>query len=280
MTKTNTWNLTEGLRHYADEIEVLQADVQARLLREVRDATNASHLLESHALDSVTRTRLMAQVRLGERAKKRLICSNVRLVIWVARRAQVRCRDLELDDLVQEGVSGLSRAIEKYDASFGTTLSTYATWWIRQSIDRAIMNGGLVRIPVHVQDGTFCSSQVRSSAKRFARIDSLDAVLARFDTSPDDGEGELCNRPDADLAALRDPASEDDRDGIEARSTVETVLGQLSEREAMILRMRNGIDGDPMTLEEIGRSLGITRERVRQIEHAALEKGRKILAKA
>lgn len=271
---TSTWNLTEGLRRYADEVEVLDPAVQARLLAEVSRSREAQELLDRSALDPATRTRLMAQVRVGERARHRLICANMRLVIWVARRAQNRRRHLELDDLIQEGVGGLTRAIEKYDASVGAALSTYAVWWIRHSIDRAIFNAGLVRIPVHVQDGTTRSRHIRSSAERFATIESLDAVLADLGSGTDDRDDES----GTDLLALRDPSAEDRCAQIDARSAVATVLGRLSEREAMILRLRSGIDGDPMTLEQIGSRLGITRERVRQIEHGALEKSRSILA--
>lgn len=277
-TNHNPGNLTDGFRRFVDEVEVLDPATQRRLLVEVGRMLDAQRLLDERAVDEATARRLAAQIRLGRRAMHRLICSNMRLVIWVARRAHRRQRVLELDDLVQEGVGGLTRAIEKYDLSYGTALSTYATWWIRQAVDRAIMNAGLVRIPVHVQDGTTSDPTTQRCARRFDSIESIEALTSDFESRGTEAviadDGDWCE-VDSDLPILA--VVDDPSEAIDARATVATLLRTLTPREATILARRSGIDGDPMTLEQIGRDLGLTRERVRQIEHKALEKSRAAL---
>jgi RNA polymerase primary sigma factor len=277
----NTWNLPTGLRAHAMEIEVLQPDVQRRLLVEVQRGEQARRRLSASSLGPAEQRALEAQVRLGHRATRRLVSSNLRLVIWIARRAVRHQNVLEFDDLVQEGVTGLTRAIEKFDLERGTSLSTYATWWIRQSISRAIINAGLVRIPVHVQDGSSRTSASETCAARFRRMASLeaelDALRSHAADAVADGALELLEE-DSDLLVAE---HEDDLgDAIGARSVVAHVLSRLNAREVMVLECRAGMRGDPMTLEEIGQRLGVTRERVRQIEHRALERSRALLKEA
>ena len=279
MSSKKTGALPAGLRQHAAEVEVLPPVLQRRLLLEVQRGHAAAAALDECS-DPAGRRDLQAQVRLGRRAMQRMISSNMRLVTWVVSRFHPKAHNLDRDDLVQEGVGGLTRAIEKFDLTRDTAFSTYATWWIRQSVSRAMMNGGLVRIPVHVQDGTAASEAARAWARRFDEIMSIEGLYDDLDDLEAElsAAGEIDDWPDHDLDV--GPATDAVDDEVEAdlvRQLVRDALAQLDEREAMILRCRCGLDGDPETLEEIGQRLGVTRERVRQIEKTALAKCRRRL---
>jgi len=268
---------------HAAEVEMLSADQQRRLLAAVQQGQVASERLERGVADPTVQRRLEAEVRTARRARERLVCANMKLVAWVVDRLTRRSRWLDRDDLIQEGVSGLTRAIEKFDLSMGTALSTYATLWIRQSVTRAILNANLVRIPVHVGDGTNTNPFVIRCARRFDEIDSIDELLETLDEAEAEmvALGDLDDWPDAGLDPDRGLAIQDDFVGdFEAATLAHDVLANLDSREAYILASRHGLHGVPMTLEQIGLTLGITRERVRQIEHAALASARSRLTKA
>lgn len=282
-THVRATNLPAGLRGHLDEIEVLRPDMQRRLLLEVRRGRDAALLLSEENSDANTQRALEAQVRTGQRATNRLICSNMRLVIWVVSRSRRECRWLDRDDLIQEGVRGLARAIEKFDLDRGTTLSTYATNWIRQAVQRAKENSGLVRIPAHVQDGTTGGLAARAWAERFDDMMSIEGLAADLEEVEAEFMAECGPSEWADTAANLGASVNDTDEYVDARvleETVATVLAHLGAREAMVLRARCGLDGDRQTLEEIGVRLGVTRERVRQIEKSALEKCRCILERA
>src|SRR5919198_434708 len=233
---------------------------------------------------------LAKRVERGDReAKERMINSNLRLVISIAKRYQNR--NLPLGDLFQEGVIGLNRAVEKFDWRRGYKFSTYATWWIRQACQRAVSGqSATIRVPTHVHERRVklggAASRLEATLGReptreelaeatglsLRHVDeALDVAeapvsLNRAIGSEEDGElGDLFADPEA-----LDPAAEA-TDSLR-RQAVRRVVASLPERERRILELRFGFDGEPASLEQIGKELGITRERVRQLEAEAFER--------
>jgi RNA polymerase primary sigma factor len=223
-------------------------------------------------------------------ARERFIAGNLRLVVSIAKRYQAS--GLSLIDLVQEGNLGLMRAVEKFDADRGYKFSTYATWWIRQAITRAIADKGrTIRVPAHVGDALASVNRVSaelnkilgreptmaelSDASGFAADRIIDLRAAVHDVvslsaplgASDDG-GEL-----ADLVPdVRADTPHEVETHLE-QEAVALVLGALSERERRVLQLRFGLTGGaPRTLEDLGREFEVTRERIRQIEAKALTK--------
>jgi RNA polymerase primary sigma factor len=222
-------------------------------------------------------------------AKERMINCNLRLVISIARRYQGL--GVQLGDLIQEGVIGLNRAVEKFDWRRGFKFSTYATWWIRQACQRAISNSSAtIRIPTHVHERRIRLARARQrletergvepTAEELAAETGLElryveealgavAVSTSLNQpigSNEDGEfGDLFEDPNA-----LDPAEE--AASSLQRQSVRTAVQKLPERERRLIELRFGLDGDPQSLEAIGRELGISRERIRQLEAEALAK--------
>jgi RNA polymerase primary sigma factor len=220
-------------------------------------------------------------------AKERMINSNLRLVISIAKRYQGH--GVPLGDLVQEGVIGLNRAVEKFDWRRGFKFSTYATWWIRQSVQRAVANHArTIRVPVHVverqQKLSRAARRLEVELGREATKDELaeatglpmqhvdealgaaHASVSLNQTVGSDDEGEL-----GDLFADREAADPfDEAEESLRRQGVRKALDALPERERRILELRFGFEGEPWTLEAIGHELDLTRERVRQLEAQAL----------
>ncbi|NTV62892.1 MAG: sigma-70 family RNA polymerase sigma factor [Oscillochloris sp.] len=250
----------------------------------------ARRLSDEHPLTTSDRWRLEHQVGSGAAARAQLINSNLRLVVSIARRYQGH--GLSLLDLIQEGSLGLMRAVDKFDPSRGLKFSTYATYWIRQSVGRAIADHGrTVRLPVHL--GERLSRLARARQALTQRLDR--------DPTPEEVANELGITPDqvtrAEQAALT-PASLDEThtdDGTGAlaevisdpleltpleqvahgllRDDLSEAMSHLTQRERSILSLRYGLEGESaLTLEQIGQRLSLTRERVRQLESEALKK--------
>jgi RNA polymerase sigma factor (sigma-70 family) len=294
MVSRNETDAGEDLvRQYLREIgtyDLLTAADEVELAQAIEAGTEARAVLEADgSLTPADRRRLQVELAHGEAATKRFIQSNLRLVVSIAKRYQ--SSGLPLLDLVQEGNLGLMRAVEKFDHRKGFKFSTYATWWIRQAISRAIADKGrTIRVPVHMVETV---AQVGRAATRLTR------ALGR-DATPQEIANETGLTPERVVEAQRvgpDPVSlfeqvGDDNaelvDFLEDRnaeapfeaaaaaiqtSELRAVLRSLSEREQRVLEMRFGLIGErPCTLEEVGQKFSLTRERIRQIEAKALSK--------
>jgi RNA polymerase primary sigma factor len=269
----------------ADEV-----DLAKRVEAGVFAAERLEQLERDGELGADLRRDLLAVVGDGQRAKQRLIESNLRLVVSIAKR--YAGRGLPFLDLIQEGNLGLIRAVEKFDYTRGFKFSTYASWWIRQAVSRAVADQArTIRIPVHMvetvnrilraqrllvqslgRDPTAAeiAVQVDMPAERVEEIKRLAMEPVSLHSPVGEEEGSELGDLIEDSESV--PPAELVSAGLLA-SHVEAVLTHLGDREREVVRMRYGLtDGEPRTLEEVGRAFGVTRERVRQIEAKSLAK--------
>ena len=288
----------DAVRLYLKEIgrvPLLDADEEVWIAGRIRSGGEAAEQLAELSVTGATlepddRARLERLVSDGEQARDELTRANLRLVVSIAKR--YAGRGMALLDVIQEGNLGLIRAVEKFDHSKGFKFSTYATWWIRQSITRAIADQSrTIRIPVHVAETVNRVKRVQwEMRQRLMREPTVEELAAEVD-EPIEKVSEIL-RISMDLLSLDSPVGEgedsnlgnfiEDQNAVAPGDAatrallveaVREVLGDLPRREQEVVRMRFGLDdGQPRTLKEVGVAFGVTRERIRQIEAKTLTK--------
>ncbi len=273
------------------KVPLLNAEQEVELAKRIEAGLFADEkLAENPDLDTETRIKLEWIAEDGRRAKNHLLEANLRLVVSLAKR--YTGRGMLFLDLIQEGNLGLIRAVEKFDYTKGYKFSTYATWWIRQAITRAMADQArTIRIPVHMVEVINKLARVqRQMLQDLGREPTPEELAAELDMTPD--KVVEVQKYGREPISLSTPLGEDgdsefgdlieDSEAIVPADAVsftllqeqlESVLDTLSEREAGVVRMRFGLsDGQPKTLDEIGKVYGVTRERIRQIESKTMSK--------
>jgi RNA polymerase primary sigma factor len=271
----------EDSSYGSDELNVATTDALQLFLNE------AGRYALLTAAEEVELAKLIERGDLA--AKERMINSNLRLVVSIAKRYQGH--GLSLLDLIQEGIIGLIRAVEKFDWRRGYKFSTYATWWIRQAVQRGVANKSrTIRIPVHIIEREQKISRAeRDLVTKLGRPPTREEIsaatnlplkqvhevfqAARAVTSLDRPIGSDNESALGDLLAGEAAPPEDEVHVSLEEETLRRAVAALPEREREVVRLRYGLNGDsdPLSLEQIGRRLGLTRERIRQIEATALE---------
>ncbi len=287
------FEIDDLLNQYMKEIgrtPLLKAEEEVELAKAMVAGRRARARLVKPQSSSRERKQLQATIREGEEARDRLIKANSRLVISIAKK--YRNHGVSFSDLIQEGNIGLMRAVDKFDYKRGFKFSTYATWWIRQSITRAIADQGrMIRLPVHASDKVNRLAQVARKLEQETGRNPTAAELAQeLGTSetkvenllqrsrqPLSLEKQLSGETETTLGDLiPDDTALSPSEAVSRRLLTEEVasaMSALTPREVEVLSLRFGLkDGQGHTLDEIGEELGFTRERIRQLEMQALRK--------
>ncbi len=285
----------EALAIYLREIDrwpLLTHEQEIELAKRIEKGKNAAKNIKRVTISPMDQEQARREINVADDARRQLMESNLRLVVSVAKRYMGR--GLPLLDLIQEGNIGLARAVEKYDYTRGFRFSTYAHWWIRQAVTRSIADQArTIRVPVHMIE---LIGSLHQASRRLQQIlgrePTPDEIAQEMNVST--GRVKEIIRASRQPISLEAPIGEEEerlaeliadkqvRPPAEAavqlvlRDELEKVMEKLTERERVVLRLRFGMrDGRPHTLEEIGDELGVSRERVRQIEKEALAKLRR-----
>lgn len=273
------------------QIPLLDPKEEPIIARQIQEGEEAKETMKSPDLSDEEKKKLAKVVADGEQAKQTLISSNLRLVVSIAKKYVGR--GMLFLDLIQEGNCGLIKAVEKFDYTKGFKFSTYATWWIRQSITRAIADQArTIRIPVHMVETINKLTRIQRQLVQDLGRDPLPEEIAEKMENISAEKVREIQKIALDPVSLETPIGEEDDshlgDFIEDKDTlspddytnnqllkdeINAVLQGLTEREEKVLRLRFGLlDGRTRTLEEVGKEFNVTRERIRQIEAKALRK--------
>lgn len=276
----------------AGRVPLLTAEEEVALAKRMEAGEFAAEQIQEYGdqLPADDRSELEALIEDGEAAQEYLVRANSRLVISVAKK--YIGRGVHFLDLIQEGNIGLIRAARKFEYQRGHKFSTYATWWIRQAVSRAVADQGrTIRVPVHMGDQINRLRRISTQLTQELGRDPTNSELAdAMETTPDKIENliEISRRPISLETPIEEDADSEFGDFIEDKASpqpteivthnllrehLELVLARLPERESHILQLRYGLlDGETHTLEEVGKEIGVTRERVRQLEAQALNR--------
>ncbi|MGL4949924.1 MAG: RNA polymerase sigma factor RpoD, partial [Anaeroplasmataceae bacterium] len=286
--------VNDPIREYLREIgkvPLLTFEQETVLAIDVKNKNEAllKYDEEENDLPEKEKEELESIIKKGKLAKDKLVEANLRLVVSIAKR--YINRGLTFSDLIQEGNIGLMKAVDKFEHEKGFKFSTYATWWIRQAITRAVADQGkTIRIPVHMVESINKSVKTkRELLQELGREPSVDEIAAKMGITVDKylliqhiaqetisletpiGEEDDATLGDFVKSTLPDPFEYTTK--IKLKEEIESAISFLNAREELVIRMRYGLDGSKTkTLEEVGTILGVTRERIRQIESKALRK--------
>ena len=273
------------------QIPLLDPKEEPIIARQIQEGEEAKEAMKNPDLSNEEKKKLAKVIADGEQAKQTLISSNLRLVVSIAKKYVGR--GMLFLDLIQEGNCGLIKAVEKFDYTKGFKFSTYATWWIRQSITRAIADQArTIRIPVHMVETINKLTRIQRQLVQDLGRDPLPEEIAEKMENISAEKVREIQKIALDPVSLETPIGEEDDshlgDFIEDKDTlspddytnnqllkdeINAVLQGLTEREEKVLRLRFGLlDGRTRTLEEVGKEFNVTRERIRQIEAKALRK--------
>ncbi len=280
---------SDSIGYYLSSIGRVPLLTAAEEIELAHHVQNMKKMLEIPEIERSSKN--LRLIKIGKRARDRMMSANLRLVVSVAKKYQNQ--GLELLDLVQEGAIGLERAVDKFDPAMGYKFSTYAYWWIRQGMTRAIDNSArTIRLPIHISEKLSKMRRVsrelsQKSGRQPTRLEMATAMgIEQKDLEDLISQSAPCASLDAHARGeedrstlgelIPDPNGEEPMEGMDRTIQKEhlgTWLTQLNEREQKIMKLRFGLDGEePLTLAEIGRQINVSRERVRQLEAKAILK--------